>query len=253
MMIKTISKKGIVIGEGKPKICVPITGKTLTEIKIQAEEIQGLENEMVEWRVDCFSDIKDEVKIQETLQYLKNTLHNKLILFTFRSKREGGTQEISNEEYFKLCKNAIRSQMIDFVDVELFTGDELVSELVKTAHENEVYVIMSNHDFDKTPAKEVIIERLMRMQQLGADILKMAVMPKTAEDVLTLLSATNKMNTELAEKPVVTMSMAKLGVISRLAGEVFGSAITFGTAGEASAPGQIPVKPLSEILNLFHE
>ena len=40
------------------------------------------------------------------------------------------------------------------------------------------------------------------------------------------------------------MSMGKLGVISRICGEVFGSAVTFGTAGKASAPGQLPANQL---------
>lgn len=142
--------------------------------------------------------------------------------------------------------------MADLIDVELYAGDDVVEELVAFAHEYNVYVIMSNHDFEKTPDKDVIVERLMTMQEKNADILKMAVMPRDTYDVLTLLWATNEVQKELARKPVVTMSMSKLGVVSRVCGEIFGSAITFGTVGEASAPGQIPVTSLKEILDLFH-
>ena len=90
------------------------------------------------------------------------------------------------------------------------------------------------------------------MQELGADILKIAVMPQSKQDVLTLLAATEEMVKTYAEKPVVTMSMSGMGLISRIAGEAFGSAITFGAAKKASAPGQIPAGKLSEILNVLH-
>ena len=62
------------------------------------------------------------------------------------------------------------------------------------------------------------------MQDYGADIPKMAVMPKSKQDVLTLLSATLEMSEQFADRPIITMSMAGTGVVSRLTGETFGSA-----------------------------
>lgn len=114
-------------------------------------------------------------------------------------------------------------------------------------------VVASNHDFHKTPGKEEIVGRLCRMQELGADIPKIAVMPQSRQDVLTLLAATEEMNREYADRPIITMSMSGTGVISRLCGEVFGSALTFGAAKKASAPGQMEVRELSQILSLLHK
>ena len=65
------------------------------------------------------------------------------------------------------------------------------------------------------------------MQELGADIPKIAVMPQCKKDVLTLLEATREMAEEHADRPIITMSMAGTGLISRLCGEVFGSATYF--------------------------
>lgn len=79
---------------------------------------------------------------------------------------------------------------------------------------------MSNHDFHKTPTAEEIVQRLRKMQELDADIPKIALMPQCKTDVLTLLSATLEMHERYADRPIITMSMAKNGVISRLAGEV---------------------------------
>ena len=135
--------------------------------------------------------------------------------------------------------------------MEILRGDDTAFLLVEEAHRHHTAVIGSSHDFSGTPKKEAIIMRLCRMQELEADIAKMAVMPKSARDVLTLLDATLAMKELHDETPVVTMAMGKLGLVSRLAGETFGSAITFGTAGGASAPGQIPSDALKEVLGLL--
>ena len=96
------------------------------------------------------------------------------------------------------------------------------------------------------------IYRLRKMQDMGADILKVAVMPQNKADVLTLLSATEEMYRLYAQRPLLTMSMASDGVISRLCGEVFGSAATFGMVGQGSAPGQIPADQLEQVLEILH-
>ena len=114
-------------------------------------------------------------------------------------------------------------------------------------------VIVSNHDFDKTPDKDEILERLIKMQKLGADIPKIAVMPTCKKDVITLLAATEEMATNHCDTPIITMSMGSMGLISRLCGEAFGSALTFGAIGKTSAPGQMNVEDLSKILSLIHE
>ena len=125
--------------------------------------------------------------------------------------------------------------------------------VVETAHANGVKVIASNHDFHKTPAKEEIVSRLRKMQELGADIPKIAVMPQNKKDVLTLLTATEEMASEYADRPIITMSMSGTGVISRLCGEVFGSALTFGAVGKVSAPGQMGIEDLTTVLGLLHK
>ena len=146
----------------------------------------------------------------------------------------------------------IRTGNVDLVDVELFSQEEVVKALVSEAKEMHVYVIMSNHDFVQTPSKEEIIVRLRKMLEYGADLPKIAVMPNSVGDVLTLLEATNEMK-QLSNAPIVTMSMGKFGLISRLSGEAFGSALTFGSVQATSAPGQIPIDELRVVLNIIHK
>jgi 3-dehydroquinate dehydratase I len=251
-MKRSVTVKGITIGEGAPKICVPMVGKTIPELIEEAEFLKTTDLDVVEWRVDFFDDVEDLEKVKVALNEIRSILHDIPLVFTFRSAKEGGEKEVSTEYYFDLNKAMAASGQIDIVDIELFNDGEEIKSVISAAHDNKVYVIISNHDFDKTPDKEEIISRLRKAQNLGGDLPKIAVMPKSAADVLTLLDATNTMNEQYADRPIITMSMAGKGVISRLAGEIFGSALTFGAAKKASAPGQVPVTELRNILSLIN-
>ena len=243
--------RNVAIGEGIPKICVPIVGKTREEIVEAAKNILPIGADVVEWRVDWYEDIFDFEKVEETAKQLREVLGEMPILFTFRTSKEGGEKAIEADAYAELNKKAAATGLVDLVDVEAFTGDEVVKDIIEGAHAHGVKVVASNHDFDKTPDKDDIVGRLVKMQELGADIPKIAVMPQCKKDVLTLLEATREMAEEHADRPIITMSMAGTGLISRLCGEVFGSALTFGAVGKASAPGQMNASDLREILTLI--
>ena len=209
--------------------------------------------DVVEWRVDWFDGVFDFAQVEDVLKDLRPALGNTPILFTFRTSKEGGEKAIEPDVYVELNKKAAATGLVDLVDVEAFTGDSYVKEIIEAAHEAGVAVVASNHDFDKTPDKDDIVGRLRKMQELDADIPKIAVMPQNKKDVLTLLAATEEMVSEYADRPIITMSMAGTGLISRLCGEVFGSALTFGAVGKASAPGQMNAADLNTVLNLIHE
>ena len=251
--MNTVQVRNIEIGAGIPKICVPIVGVTREEILAAAENIKSTKADVVEWRVDWYENIFDFTKTEATMQALREVLGEMPILFTFRTSKEGGEKAIETEAYVELNQNAAKTGLVDLVDVEAFTGDDVVKVVVEIAHENGVKVIASNHDFHKTPAKEEIVSRLRKMQDLGADIPKIAVMPQNKKDVLTLLAATEEMAREYADRPIITMSMSGTGVISRLCGEVFGSALTFGAVGKVSAPGQMRIEDLTTVLGLLHK
>ena len=251
--MNTVKVRNIEIGAGIPKICVPIVGVTREEILAAAENIKSTKADVVEWRVDWYEEIFDFTKTEATMQALREVLGEMPILFTFRTSKEGGEKAIETEAYVELNQNAAKTGLVDLVDVEAFTGDDAVKAVVDIAHENGVKVIASNHDFHKTPEKEEIVSRLRKMQELGADIPKIAVMPQNKKDVLTLLAATEEMVSEYADRPIITMSMSGTGVISRLCGEVFGSALTFGAVGKVSAPGQMGIEDLTTVLGLLHK
>ena len=278
MKTKTVLLRGVEIGAGRPKIIVPIVGKTEQEILDKAAELVQAKPDVVEWRVDYFQGghkdtafllidkhfaifyeyldyfqgVGDVQRVVDTARELNEALGEIPILFTFRTKREGGEKEIGMEDYTALNRAVAQSSYVDAVDVEIFSGDEVVRKNIAAIHDAGAAVVGSSHEFHRTPEHAELIYRLRKMQNMGADILKVAVMPQNKADVLTLLSATEEMYRLYAQRPLLTMSMASDGVISRLCGEVFGSAATFGMVGQGSAPGQIPADQLEQVLEILH-
>ena len=252
--MNTVKVRDIEIGAGAPKIIVPIVGVTKNDIIEEAKTFDSIPVDVVEWRVDWFEGVFDFAQVEDALKDLRAALGNIPILMTFRTSKEGGEKAIEPTAYAELNIKAAQTGYVDLIDVEIFTGDEIVKKIIDGAHAAAgVKVVASNHDFFKTPAKADIIYRLRKMQDMNADIPKIAVMPQNKKDVLTLLAATEEMTTNYADRPIITMSMAGTGVISRLCGEVFGSSMTFGAAKKASAPGQMGVNDLSTVLDLLHK
>jgi len=250
-MVKPVVVRNLTIGTGKPKVIVPIVGATREEIVAKAESFSAYEIDMVEWRVDFYEDVFEEEKLLETLKQLRAALGETPLLFTFRTKNEGGEKAITPEEYLKINTAVAKSGNADVIDVEIFMGDEIVKANIDAIHAENVLVVGSNHDFFKTPNQADIVSRLTKMDEMGADIPKIAVMPQNRQDVLVLFAATAEANDKI-ERPLITMSMSPVGGVTRICGEVFGSSMTFGMVGKASAPGQIPVERLQEALNILH-
>lgn len=245
----TVKVRNIVLGEGLPKIAVPNVGVTEEEILASAKEIAAAKPDIMEWRIDYYeAGIKDNEKLIATAKALRDVVGELPILVTFRTKNEGGVLKLGEDEYLDLVATVVTNSLGDAVDIELFHDEERVKDLVKQAHNYNVVVIMSNHDFEKVPAKDVIEFRLKKMAELGADVPKLACMPHSADDVLTLLSATNDAHKALAN-PIITMAMADLGKVSRIAGQVFGSCLSFGAVGKTSAPGQLSIEDLRNAEN----
>ena len=248
--MKELQIKNITIGNGTPKICVPIVAKNESGLLSQLSAFDRPEIDLLEWRIDFMDCVHDTEKLLSLAEQIQKTLPSKPLLVTFRSKKEGGEQELTIADYLQLNLAFAHSCFADLIDLELFTTEDenALTAILKEIQETGTKVIFSNHDFEKTPSEEEIVKRLTKMQTLGGDIAIIAVMPQTSADVLTLLSATRRMTEEIATVPIVTMSMGALGAISRISGSTFGSSITFGALGQTSAPGQLEVAKLRDIL-----
>lgn len=250
-MQHTVKTRNLEIGAGMPKICAPITGRTEEMILKQAGEIAASGADLAEWRVDFYENFKEGEKIRRILTALKQKLGQIPLIFTFRTKSEGGNCQIEREDYVKLNLLAAQSGCADLVDVEILFERLDTAELTAQLQGYHVFVVASNHHFDRTPSGKELNGIFDRMEAAGADIYKAAVMPQVFTDVTGLMAFTWEQSRR-RPRPLVTMSMGELGAVTRMNGESFGSAITFGSVGEASAPGQIPVSVLREILQNVH-
>ena len=244
--------RGCRIGEGRPKVILPIVERAEAAILEKATQFSTLQADCVEWRVDYFEGARVPGAVARCLAKLRVALKDKLLLVTFRTQAEGGQVALSPAEYRQFLELVLDTDCADLLDIEFFTAGADLPLLVEQAHTAGVPVVCSSHDFHKTPPRAELVRRMVAMQQAGADLPKLAVMPRCRTDVLELLAATAEMADLHPETPVITMSMGALGAVSRLAGEAFGSAMTFANPGQASAPGQVPLEVVNQVLDALH-
>ncbi|MFT4249720.1 MAG: type I 3-dehydroquinate dehydratase [Pseudomonas sp.] len=250
---KVLDVRGVRIGEGAPKTIVPITATNAEEALAQAARIgANADTDLAEWRIDYLDIALDGKALARLGPQVARALNGKPMILTFRTQAEGGTKPIADADYGKLYATLLKARFADLIDVEMFRDEAVVKRLVAQAHAAGVYVVMSSHDFKNTPDTAEIVARLRSQQALGADVLKIAVMPHDAGDVLKLLDATWQLRAS-SDRPLLTMSMGGTGVVSRLSGETFGQALTFGMLGKASAPGQVEVGRLRAVLDTIHQ
>lgn len=251
-MENIIKIKNIKLGNGAPKICLPVIEKTEKEIIKYIKYINKLPIDIIEWRADFYLEdiIKDNEKsINDIIDLSKDIkkITNKPILFTLRSDNEGG--KIKNNFYDKtinIYKTIIENKCCDLIDLEILNLKEKdIKNIIKLSKEKNIKTILSNHNFNKTPSKKYIVSLINKMIKLKCDIVKVAYMPKNKKDVIILLDAI----TEIKDFPIIAISMGKLGIITR----IFGSVMTFASAKSSSAPGQLEAMKLKYILDNIYD
>lgn len=262
--MKTLTIGDLTLGEGLPKICVPLTGETREELLEEARQVRTLPCQLAEWRADYMLAAQNEMAVEEQIECLKQTLislRSELdmpIIFTVRTAAEGGRVQITKNDYYQLNQEMAQSKIADFIDLQAFEQPGVVNEkqardFIKIAHENGARVLLSNHDFEATPDLEELLARFFVMQELEPDLMKLAVMPKTEDDVFNLLEVAGLMRDSYGKIPFIAISMGELGAGTRICGGEFGSVITFAAGSRASAPGQLSAEALSKYLIQYYK
>ena len=245
--------RGAVIGGPKPLICMPLFAKDRDELLRQAIELSAFNPDMFEWRVDGYARVAEVEEILSALDGLRLIIAHIPLIFTCRIDREGGAQHIAQPLRQALISAALASGNVDLIDIELCNEEAFISAIRGQVKACGCKLILSYHNFQETPGETFLVGKLQEAEAAAADIAKLAVMPKNYSDVLTLLTATNRARNGAVAIPLVTMAMGHAGRISRMAGGLFGSDITFAGGSRASAPGQIPIETLRAGMTLFFE
>lgn len=252
MQHKAIQLEGKPLGNGRcPAICVPLVGRTARQVLSEVASVVGQKPDLLEWRVDFFENIADAAHVIDLAARIKEAAGSIPLLFTRRSMREGGERiDLSEPQVIALYRAVCASGHVQLVDYEMGNDAAEVREVREISQARGVKLILSFHDFDKTPAADFLSERFAQAASLQADVAKIAVMPRNMDDVLTLLHATLQASRAL-DIPVVSMSMGGYGALTRVCGWAFGSAMTFAVGQEASAPGQLPLAEVEACIEIL--
>lgn len=245
--MKLIMTRDFLIGGDKTTVIVPIFGADNEEILEQADDLVGRELDLIEFRVDHCEDFSDIDELGELIVEIQEI--TKLpVMVTFRSKREGGASDLSDQEIYEVMSELVQSYNFTAIDIELDFAYR--KELLKLARENGKLIIMSKHDFEKTPGIADMVDLLWSMDKAGADVCKLAVMPHSKCDVIDLMYATLQAD-QLIKAPIISMSMGELGKVTRLTGASFASKATFASNGKASAPGQVELEKVNQVIEIL--
>ena len=141
-----VNIRGCRIGEGRPKVILPIVERTEAAILEKAAQFSTLLADCVEWRADWFEGFQSPAAIARCVQKLRVTLRDKLLLVTFRTKAEGGEQALSHKEYLAFLRLILDTDCADLLDIEFFTAGADLPKLVEQAHSAGVAVVCSSHD-----------------------------------------------------------------------------------------------------------
>lgn len=251
-MTRTIEVNGKPVAGGKePLICTPLVARDEQAVLRELTAVCAKRPDLIEWRVDFFAGIADSARVVALAREIRERAGGAPIIFTRRSTREGGEPTgMSEEQVLALYEAVCKTRCVDFVDYEMSSDPGHFQSALQAAHRAGAQLIASYHDFQQTPPGAEIVARFVAMEQAGADIAKVAVMPRAIDDVLTLLGATLEGSRQIT-LPIISMSMGAYGSLSRLFGWTFGSSVTFAVGDKASAPGQVPIEELRVVLDIL--
>ena len=248
---KIIAARGRKLGGEPPLICTPLVGRSRERILAEAASVVAKKPDVIEWRVDFFEGIGDTAAVLDVARALRTAAGELPIIFTRRSTKEGGESiAIGDEEVVRLYDAVGESRLVDFIDFEMGNDPEHVRRVRESTRAHETRLILSYHNFGYTPGREFLVQRFLEAERLGADVAKVAVMPRDRTDVLTLLAATAEADTK-GGIPLISMAMGPLGSVTRMIGGVFGSSLSFAVGEAASAPGQIPIADLNAVYDII--
>ena len=223
------------------KIVVPIMPTSLEEAQeLELSRFEGAD--IIEWRADFL----DKDSILTVAPAIFEKFAGFEIVFTIRTTREGGKLELTDAEYVALIKDVAAIYSPDYIDFEYYSYKDVFEEMLDFPN-----LVLSYHNFQETP--ENMMEILSELTSLNPKLVKVAAMAHTEQDVLDLMNYTRGFKTLNPEQEYVTISMGKVGKVSRITADVTGSSWSFASLDEASAPGQISLASMKKIREILDE
>ncbi len=212
-----------------------------TSLKEISKNLQHID--IIEIRIDKFRNLKVPYVIQHVSR-IKNL--GKPVILTIRSKSEGGVGNVDDKLRYDLFSALV--EYCDYIDIELSSA-KIIKSVVKLAWQNSIKLIVSYHNFSETPVNSKLEKILKDSKKTGADIVKIAVMPKSNADLKQLL----KFSVEHDKDRKIIIAMGKSGKVSRIFFPLAGSVFTYTYLGNKDiAPGQIPLEMMIILKKIFY-
>ena len=248
---KPLDLRGRTLGGERPLICSPLVGRTRERLLAETANVRAKAPDVIEWRVDYYEAIGDTQAVLATGEAIRDLVGDTPVIFTRRSIREGGEPiPIDDGEVVRLYEAVAASRLVDLIDFEMGNDPDLIRLVRAATRASGTRLVLSYHNFGYTPGVEFLVQRFLEAERLGADVAKVAVMPRDRADVLALLSATATAESK-SRIPLISMSMGPLGAVTRMVGGLFGSSLSFAIGEGASAPGQIPIADLKTLYDII--
>ncbi|HGZ3779583.1 TPA: type I 3-dehydroquinate dehydratase [Streptococcus pneumoniae] len=223
------------------KLIVSVMPRSLEEAQA-LDATRYLDADIIEWRADY---LPKEAILQVAPAIFEKFAGRELV-FTLRTRSEGGEIDLSPEEYIHLIKEVAQFYQPDYIDFEYYSYKDVFEEMLDFPN-----LVLSYHNFQETP--ENMMEILSELTILNPKLVKVAVMAHTEQDVLDLMNYTRGFKTFNPEQEYVTISMGKVGKVSRITADVTGSSWSFASLDEVSAPGQISLASMKKIREILDE
>ncbi|MFA5758792.1 MAG: type I 3-dehydroquinate dehydratase [Clostridia bacterium] len=214
-------------------IVVSFADNTYTET-IHAAKKFGMN--FAELRIDLFTFIDVDRVIHERNKF------DVPIIGTIRSKKENGNWKKSEKNRLSLFEKIMPH--IDIVDIEL-DSEKINTEVIKCARNHGKSVMISFHDFEKTPDVNTVVWDAIG---LGADIVKIATKVSKEYDIRVLA----KLLSDFSDIKLAIIGMGDFGLMTRIFFPALGSFMTFASAGIPTAPGQIHMQDMYEQLKRYY-
>lgn len=219
----------------------PAVALTVTD-SVQPKEIQrakkiGGPPLLLELRIDRFHRLNDDDVLKKIRAFKKLGLP---LIATIRSRKEGGGRNLSDAHRMRLFRKIL--PFVNALDLE-FSSPALVQSLLPFAHQKKKKVILSYHNFRRTPSEQILAQFIRRGKRMGADLVKLAVTPRKKGDLARLLGFTHRNR----DQNLITVAMGPLGTPSRTLGFLFGSLLTYTFLDRSHAPGQLSLQALCKV------
>jgi len=229
-----------------PPICIPVMGETISVFLSHLRDVMAL-SDFIELRFDSLRDVTSEKQVKILKTILSKITRDTRFIFTCRPRSEGGAYRLGEAE-----RKVLIESFIEMYHAQGFTNgyiDIESSSLAKWSFElSDMPLIVSYHNYSKTPSTHEMIKLVVEMKKYHPRIVKIATMVNSEEDCHNLY----RLQLSNLKVPMLVIGMGEKGKVTRVVSPLLGSPWVYASSQYgASAPGQYQFDEIRRIFSLI--